>query len=176
VSFVSSWFFSLLDHFVTPDQNCVEDSDRIREAQAMTILIDSLSAVVLILGWWIALVVYPRLPEQVPVHFGITGEADRWGGRWMIFLMPLISTAIFTLDYWLFEYASPGSGKPIPPEMKTLLHLLLLELSVMFTYITWRMSEVAFGRARGLGGWFLPVTLLVIFATCGWIWLSGRGH
>jgi len=139
-------------------------------------VIDSLSLVVLILGWWIALSVYPRLPERVPVHFGLTGKADRWGGRWMIFLIPLVSTVIFALDYWIFEYASPRSPKPIPPEMSTPLHLLLLELSVIFAYITWRMSEVAFGRARGLGGWFLPVALIAVFATCGWMWVLGRGH
>jgi len=139
-------------------------------------LIDALSVVVLILGWWVALSVYPRLPEQVPVHFGLTGEADRWGRRWMIFLIPLVSTVIIALDYWLFEYVSPGSPRPIPPEMRTPLHLLLLELSVIFTYIAWRMSEVAFGRARGLGGWFLPVTLITVFATCGWMWVLGRGH
>ena len=139
-------------------------------------LIDALSVVVLILGWSLALSVYPRLPERVPVHFGLRGEADRWGGRWMIFMIPLVSSAIVALDYWIFEYVSPGSPRPIPTEMRTPLHLLLLELSVIFTYITWRMSEVAFGRARGLGGWFLPATLIAIFATCGWIWMLGRRH
>src|SRR5262245_56470698 len=142
----------------------------------MIVLIDSLAIVVLIMGWWVAISVYPRLPEKVPVHFGLTGEADRWGGRWTIFMIPLISTVIFALDYWLFVYMSPVSPKPIPPQMRTPLHLLLLELSVIFTFITWRMSEVAFGRARGIGGWFLPVTLLAIFATCGWMWVLGRGH
>jgi len=40
-------------------------------------VIDSLSVVFLILGWRLALSVYPRLPEQVPVHFGLKDEADR---------------------------------------------------------------------------------------------------
>jgi len=62
-------------------------------------MIDALSVVVLILGWWIALSVYQRLPERVPVHFGLTGEADRWGGRWMIFLIPLVSTVIFAIGH-----------------------------------------------------------------------------
>jgi Protein of unknown function (DUF1648) len=139
-------------------------------------LIDALSVVLLILGWWIALSVYPRLPEKVPVHFGITGEAERWGRRWMIFLVPVVGTALLALNYWIFEYLSPESPKPIPPQMRTPLHLLLLQLSLMFTYITWRMSEVAFGRARGLGGWFLPVTLIAVFATRGWMFVLGRGH
>jgi Protein of unknown function (DUF1648) len=138
-------------------------------------LIDALSVVFLILGWWIALGVYPRLPEKVPVRFGLTGEADKWGARWMIFLIPLVGTVVLALNYWMFEYLSPGSPKPIPPQMRTPLHLLLLELSLMFTYITWRMSEVSFGRAKGLGGWFLPVTLIAVLATCGWMFVLGRG-
>jgi hypothetical protein len=139
-------------------------------------LIDGLSVAVLILGWWIALSVYPRLPERIPVHFGVTGEADRGGGRWMIFALPLVGVVVIALNYWLFEYLSPGSPRPIPPVMRTPLHLLLLALSVIFTYITWRMSEVAFGRARGLGGWFLPVALIAVFGVCGWIWILGRGY
>ena len=142
----------------------------------MIILMDSLSVVVLILGWWIALSVYPRLPERIPVHFGFTGEADRWGSRWTIFLMPLVNAVIIALYFWIFEYVSPGSSKPIPPEVKAPLHLLGLELSVIFAYITWRTSEVAFGRARGLGAWFLPATLLAVFATGGWIWVLARGN
>ena len=94
----------------------------------------------------------------------------------MIFLLPMVITMIFALDYWIFEYASPRSPNPIPPEMRTPLNLLLLELSVIFAYITWRMSEVAFGRARGLGGWFLLVALIAVLTTCGWMWVLGRGH
>src|SRR5262245_62410693 len=97
-------------------------------------VIDALSVVALILGWWIALSVYPRLPEQVPVHFGLTGKADRWGGRWMIFLIPLVSTVIFALDYWIFEYDSHRSPKPIPPEMKWPMNLLLLTLEIIIAY------------------------------------------
>jgi hypothetical protein len=139
-------------------------------------LIDALSLVILILCWWVALSVYPRLPEQIPVHFGIKGDADKWGGRWMIFLMPIVSTAIFAFNYWVFQHLSPGSPKPVPPEAQTPFHLLLLALSVIFTYVTWRMSEVAFGRARGLGAWFLPATLIALFAISGWIWMLSRNH
>src|SRR5262245_3646722 len=106
----------------------------------MVVLIDSLHLAASITVHGVGLGFFPRLAEKVPVHFGLTGEADRWGARWMIFMIPLVSTVIFTLDYWLFEYISPGSPKPIPPQMRTPLHLLLLELSVIFTFITWRMS------------------------------------
>lgn len=144
--------------------------------KAMIILIDSLAVIILILGWWSAFSSYPRLPDKIPVHFGITGQADGWGGRWMIFLLPVIGAVIFIFNFWLFNYGAEMGGRPIPPAARPAMHVLLLELSVIFTYITWRMSENAFGRARGLGVWFLPVTLLAIFATCGWIILVARGN
>jgi len=46
----------------------------------------------------------------------------------------------------------------------------------MSVYITWRVSEVAFGRARGLGGWFLPAALIAVVAACGWMCMLGRWH
>jgi hypothetical protein len=142
----------------------------------MSIWFDSLTIIILALSWWIALSAYPNLPERIPTHFGFTGEADGWGARWTIFLMPLIGTLMFVLDYWLFNRVVVGDSRPIPPAVKTPLHLLLLELSVVFTFITWRTSEVAFGRARGLGPWFLPVTLFAVLGTCGWMWALGHGN
>jgi uncharacterized membrane protein len=34
----------------------------------------------------VACVVYNRLPDRIPVHFGMNGEANRYGGRLYIFL------------------------------------------------------------------------------------------
>jgi uncharacterized membrane protein len=64
-------------------------------------------------AWYSALVVaaagvmsalaYPRLPDRVPVHWGVTGEADRLGSRaegaW---LLPAVMVAL-----WLFMRALP---------------------------------------------------------------------
>jgi uncharacterized membrane protein len=43
---------------------------------------------------------YPRLPERVPMHFGIAGRPDRWGGREslvVLVVIPLVLTAVFYL-------------------------------------------------------------------------------
>src|SRR5262245_19577295 len=125
----------------------------------MLILFDSLSIVFLILSWWIAISSYPRLPEAIPVHFGIKGEPDRWGGRWMIFLLPAFQSMIFAMQYLIFNYVDIGASKPTPEAMKPPLHLLMVELQVLFAYLTWRTSEIAFERAKGLGSLFLPVIL-----------------
>jgi len=142
-------------------------------SKEMTYLLDGFSAVFLILGWWVAVSSYPQLPESIPIHFGLSGEPDGWGGRWTIFLMPVIATIIFALDYFVLGRLV---GTPKMPSTMTLpLHLMMLELTVLFTYITWRISEVAFGRAEGIGVWFLPVILLGILGTSAWMLVAAKG-
>jgi uncharacterized membrane protein len=38
---------------------------------------------------------YGRVPERVPHHFGITGRADRHGGRWILPLMGAIALVMY---------------------------------------------------------------------------------
>lgn len=38
---------------------------------------------------------YGRVPRQVPHHFGITGRADRHGGRWILPFMGVIALAMY---------------------------------------------------------------------------------
>lgn len=49
-----------------------------------------------------ALAVYGRLPEQVPTHFGLSGEPDDWTDRFPgAFLMPAIAAGIYLLLFAL---------------------------------------------------------------------------
>jgi len=132
----------------------------------MITLIDALAIIMLILGWWVALSSYPRLPETIPVHFGFKGQADGWGGRWMIFLLPAVATLIFTLDLWIFT--RPDAVARTPAEVALAIHLLIMEMTALFAYITWRMALVAFGKASGLGYWFW-ILLLAVMSTAGYM-------
>lgn len=45
-----------------------------------------------------ALAVYGRLPEQVPTHFGLSGEPDGWTPRFPgAFLMPVLAAGVYLL-------------------------------------------------------------------------------
>jgi uncharacterized membrane protein len=61
------------------------------------------------------LALYPRLPEQIPVHWGIHG-ADAFGSRWQIFLLgPALMTLIFLLTLGLARI-DPLASRPLPPD------------------------------------------------------------
>ncbi len=66
----------------------------------------------LLAGWMGAcILVYPRLPERIPLHFGFVGGADAWTrtsmGVWL--LLPVIVTAVV-----LFGYALSGVAAHTP--------------------------------------------------------------
>ncbi len=65
---------------------------------ARTLRGDAPILVVLTLDLLFGLVMWPRLPAQVPVQFGLTGAPDRWGPAWEnAVLLPLLAWALYAL-------------------------------------------------------------------------------
>jgi Protein of unknown function (DUF1648) len=107
---------------------------------------------------------YPMLPERVPRHFDARGLPDAWGGRSVIWTLPVIALPLYalcTLPSLLTELGQ----RPEPPLEPVVLAWLKAEVLAIFLWIEWRSVEVAYGHVAGLGSAFLPVTLLVIVAT-----------
>lgn len=54
---------------------------------------------------------YPRLPERIPMHFGVSGQADAWAGRSIAswFLLPAVTAALALMMYAL---SAAGASNP----------------------------------------------------------------
>jgi uncharacterized membrane protein len=57
------------------------------------------SLLVLVLGTFLAaFLIYPKMPDMVPIHWNIQGEVDGYGSRFMgTFLMPLVNLGMYVL-------------------------------------------------------------------------------
>ena len=69
---------------------------------------------------------YPRLPERLPLHFNMTGQPDRWSGRGglvVLFLMPLVLTAVFYLMAYLVPRLGAGARTVNIPHKEEFLRL-----------------------------------------------------
>ena len=54
--------------------------------------------VLLVLPFMISMYFWDQLPEQVPTHFNMKGEADGWGPKWInAYLIPLIGVGNYLL-------------------------------------------------------------------------------
>ena len=59
---------------------------------ALVILLASVAAPV-----W----VYPSLPDRIPTHWNIKGEVDGYGGKWTLFMFPIMMVPMLVLFYFL---------------------------------------------------------------------------
>ncbi len=75
---------------------------------------------------------YDRLPEKIPMHFGIKGEADQWQkkSRFWVYLMPAIAIAIIMMMCGILIFITNETG-PLPDDF----NLAFLFFTFSLTYL-----------------------------------------
>ena len=86
----------------------------IRERKGMLIL----SLLVILLPMGLGLFLWNQLPDQVPIHFGLNGQADNYAGKaFVVFGLPLLMAALQVL-LLVVTMADP-KGKNIAATLRT---------------------------------------------------------
>lgn len=134
----------------------------------MIAALNALSLFTLLLSWWGVKANFGRLPASIPIHFDILGQVDRWGSKRWLLLLLLVQTATFALHFLLSNNLLKPT-KPLSASAALPIHVLMLEVQLLFAYLLWRMCAVALGRAKGLGLAAFGGLLAVILATAGWL-------
>ena len=135
-----------------------------RMLNALTLLL-LVGQVVLIIGY------YAQLPETIPVHFGLAGKPDRWGGRAQLFIVPGLSAFIFLL-FWSFRFIPIDFYNmpfPITPENRDRQlrnsheMLAMLSLAVM-TFMIWTLWGwlLAASNTHPIHTQWIPIVLFVL--------------
>ena len=128
-------------------------------------LICSVVLLLLMIGGSIA--VWDHLPERMPLHFGIDGRPDSWGGKTFMswFLLPAIAVGLTIMMYvlasWIMRRPDlinmPDRKKflELPPEqrrkvlmaMQGLLHWVGVMLNLTFLIVQYGSYRAAIGGA-----------------------------
>lgn len=139
-------------------------------------VLEVLSVILLLVAIFSVIQAWRILPESLPTHFGPSGTPDAWGGKYTIILLPGISLGLYLLLTVLSHYPhiynypcriTEENASAQYRMAQTFMRVLKLEMMALFTYIEWGTIQVALGKAGGLGGWLLPVTMIPIFGTVG---------
>lgn len=149
------------------------------ERPKITLIPTMADKLVELLGWLILLTLwgwttahYSSLPDTIPTHFNAAGAADSFGSKVSIFGLPVIATLLFigltVLNRYpyIFNYPSPvtqGNALRLYTLATRMLRYLKLVLVLVFGGIEFMTIQHATGKAAGLGVWFLPLTLVLIF-------------
>jgi uncharacterized membrane protein len=147
--------------------------DRVLEAIAIVTL---LYGIVLVLQNWNA------LPPNIPTHFNAKGEADAWGSKSMIWLLPAISVVMIPLMLLLRRYPWLSN---VPWEINEenavqqyglivrLLSILACDVSLLFLILLYDTISIAGGGSSLLGSWFMPIFVVGTIAPIIWYLIVG---
>ncbi len=134
--------------------------------------VETLGWIFLAILWGITLFSYFAMPETVPIHFNASGEADNYGNKATLLILPIIGTVLFVgmtklnkyphIFNYLTEINEANALKQYTNATR-MIRYLKLAIAIIFTAIILMMYLNVSGKADGLGTWFLPVMLGLIF-------------
>lgn len=122
--------------------------------------------------WILTIWSYSNLPETIPAHFNSTGQVDDYAKKSTIFILPSVISGIiiFVKILGIFPGLS-NYGKNIPPESYNeqlklgtrISRTIILGITILFFFITYEKIQLGLGKTVGLGKWFIPLMVLLIF-------------
>ena len=116
------------------------------------------------------IVIWGKLPDEIPGHFNGAGEVDRWGTKIELFILPFIGLFLWIL-MGLLEKAPHLHNYPARLNESNVERFylnsrkLLNELKniclMIFAMISFEMVQISLGKIQSLGWWFLPLVIIV---------------
>lgn len=123
--------------------------------------------------WIYTIVNYQNLPDKIPVHFGLNGQPDSFGGKKSVWLLPIIATFNFFLLYFVSKDTSspllnlPENIKKDPALSGFIVNILQLTIAVLFAVITVESIQVSVGKSAGLSYLTEIIVALLLFLVAG---------
>ena len=117
---------------------------------------------------------YNSLPETIPTHFNATGDADQYGSRQSIWIIPLATLVMYAaltiferfphkFNYWL-EITTENAERQYR-NMLYMMRALKVLVIILLLYVTYMITQIASGNHHGMGNWFLPIILIGLLST-----------
>ena len=115
---------------------------------------------------------FSTLPESIPTHYNGLGEVDGYGPKATIFFLPVLGTVLFAFLTYIvkkpetFNYTVEITEENALAQYTNatkLLRFMKLALLILFIVIDYKTIATSNGASDGLGKWFLPFTIALIF-------------
>jgi len=119
---------------------------------------------------------YGSLPDEIPVHFGADGEADGFGSKQSIWMMPGIGVLMFG-GLWALSKVPHVYNYPVEITEENaaaqyqagarLIRVLNALIMIVFAYITYKMTRSATGQFEDLPSYFTPLLIVTMTIIIG---------
>ena len=146
------------------------------EPEPIDRIVESIGVIGVILLIGLPIIHYSGLPDIIPRHYGLSGEPDGFSGKGIIWTLPAIGLimyvgmAILNKFPHIFNYPKEITSENAERQYKIatkLVRFLNTIIVCVFCYITYATIQTALGKQSGLGSYFTPIFVVLIFGTIG---------
>lgn len=120
---------------------------------------------------------WSSLPAEIPAHFGINGEVDRWGSKFELLILPSIAVMLHLI---MFEVEKRPHTHNYPDRLnesnvekfyvnsRKVINYSKNICNVLFAYSIWRTIVISLGKAETLG--IIPFSIIMVALFVVIIW------
>ncbi|WP_042274401.1 SdpI family protein [[Clostridium] dakarense] len=112
----------------------------------------------------ITLIILPYLPNQIPVHYSLGGEVNRYGSKYESLVLPLICIIIaFLIPYLSNRYDKYDIKSKSNIRVNNLMFIVMNILNLFFLYNAYTMSDNLNGNlSSNIFNGILPITFIIM--------------
>lgn len=140
-------------------------------------LLEGVAGTGLVLVLILPAVYYAELPDTIPTHFNARGEADGFGSKATLWLMPGLGLILYLMMTILARYPhifnytvqiTPENAERQYRMATRLVRLLKVFVMSLFAYLAWGSIQVATSRAATLDSFWLWFIIGANTTIIGW--------
>lgn len=126
-----------------------------------------------LLNFVVVLSFYPGLPDTIPIHFNLKGEADGFGNKSTLWILPIINLGMYfgmtmlvtKMKPWNYNYPTKVTEKNAPKLYAMRIRVMVwlnLGIALMFLTISLHAILLATKTINIDLGWLIIVLIVVI--------------
>ena len=144
------------------------------QKQRFDYISESLSILALLILILIPIYHYNSSPDSIPSHFDLFGDPDDYARRGIVWLLPILGIILYTVLFFIqkiphqFNYIVEITEENAERQYRLsirLLQILKLIITSVLAFVMYASIMTAYGKWSGLGSYFMPVFMVVIFGS-----------
>lgn len=115
------------------------------------------------------IIIWSKLPQEVPVHYNALGEVDRWGSKLELLILPIIGAFLLLMMQALEKYPeihnypkrlTEENAEQFYLNSRKMMNQLKNICLIVFSFITFESISIALEWGNGFGVWSLPLLII----------------
>ena len=121
---------------------------------------------------------FDQLPDEIPSHYGASGQPDGYSGKATIWIMPILGVILYVGIFWLNKYPhifnypqriTEENAERLYTVATKITRFINTQMAIVFAYLCYSTIQTSLGRQDGISSHFLLIFLICNFSLIGYL-------